>query len=102
MGVGDKTVRLIARFWKQSLLCCRTAGYYGRLNHARRSVTQGGPLSPAIFNLMVGAIVREWELQLVARGLGLDNVRQLFACFYADDGLLAARDPKHLQLVFVF
>ena len=36
----------------------------------------------------------------MARGLGLDNVRRLFACFYADDGLLAARDPEHLQLAF--
>jgi hypothetical protein len=44
--------------------------------------------------------VREWERQLVAKGLGLDDVRQLFACFYADDGLLAARDPEHLELAF--
>ena len=28
--------------------------------------------------------------------LGLDDVRQLFACFYADNGLLAA---EHLQLM---
>ena len=99
-SVGKKTVRLIARFWKQSSLCCRAAGYYGRIFHARRGVTQGGPLSPTIFNLMVDAVVREWERQLVARGLGLDDVRRLFACFYADDGLLAARDPEHLQLAF--
>ena len=76
------------------------AGYYGCFFHACRGVTQDGPLSPTIFNLMVDAIVREWERQLVARGLGLDDVRQLFACFYADDGLLAARDPEHLQLAF--
>ena len=24
----------------------------------------------------------------------------MFACFDADDGLLAARDPEHLQLAF--
>ena len=36
----------------------------------------------------------------MARGLGLDDVRRLFACFYADDGLLATRDPEHLQLAF--
>ena len=33
-------------------------------------------------------------------GLGLEDVRELFACFYADDGLVAARDPEHLQLAF--
>ena len=82
VGVGEKTVRLTARFWKQSLLCCRAAGYYGRLFEARRGVTQGGPFSPMIFDLMVDAVVREWERHLVARGLGLDDVRQLFACFF--------------------
>ena len=44
--------------------------------------------------------MRKWERQLVAGGLGLDDVRQLFACFYADDGLLVVRKPEHLQLVF--
>ena len=96
MGVGEKTVRLIARFWKKGVLCCRAAGYYGRIFRERRGVTQGGPLSPTIFNLMVDAILREWERQLVAEGLGLDDVRRLFTCFYADDGLLAAREPEHL------
>ena len=80
------------------MLSCKAAGYYGRLFRACRGVTQGTPLFPTIFNLMVDAIVREWERQLVAGGLGLDDVRQLFACFCADDGLLAARDPEHLQL----
>ena len=102
VGVGEKTVWLIARFWKESGLCCRAAGFYGRLFKARRGVTQGGPLSPTIFNLMVDAVVREWERQLVAGGLGLDNVRQLFACFYADNGLLAARDPEPYRLRLAF
>ena len=65
-------------------------------------MTQGGPLFRTIFNLMVDAIVRDWERKLVAEGLGLDDVRRLFACFYADDGLLAAREPEHLQLAFDF
>ena len=51
---------------------------------------------------MVDVVVREWERQLVARGLGLDNIRQLFACFYADDGLLTARDPKQLSSRLIF
>ena len=28
------------------------------------------------------------------------GTRRLFACFYADNGLLAARDSEHLQLAF--
>ena len=52
-------MRLIARFWRDAELVCRASGYYGRRFRARRGVTQGGPLSPTIFNLMVDAIVRE-------------------------------------------
>ena len=49
-----------------------------------------------IFNLVVDIVVRELEHQLVEKGLGFSNIRRLFDCFYADDGLLAARNPKHL------
>ena len=41
---------------------------------------------------MVDAVVWEWERQLVVGGLGLDDVQQLFACFYADNVVLATRD----------
>ena len=58
-GVGEKAIRLISRFWKHGLLVCRAAGFYGRPFRARRGVTQGGPVSPSIFNLMVDAIIRE-------------------------------------------
>ena len=33
-------------------------------------------------------------------GLGINNMRQLFACFYANDGFLVVQDPEHLQLAF--
>ena len=39
-------------------------------------------------------IVREWEQQLMAGGLGLENARQLLACFYADTVLLAMWDTS--------
>lgn len=100
VGVGENTVRLISRFWWDGLLACSAAGFYGALFRARRGVTQGGPLLPTIFNLMVDAVICEWERQLIEKGLGFDDVRRLFACFYADSGLIAARNPEHLQLAF--
>ena len=63
MGVGKKTVRLILRL---------------RTFRTRRGVAQGRPLSPTIFNLMVGAVVQDWERRLVAGGTGLENIRELF------------------------
>ena len=59
-GVGPKTIRILKAFWDKAELACRASGYYGRVFKAWRGATQGGPLSPTIFNLMVDAIVREW------------------------------------------
>ncbi|EJK48206.1 hypothetical protein THAOC_33017 [Thalassiosira oceanica] len=57
-------MRLIRTFWDEQKLVCRAAKRYGEPFKASRGVTQGGPLSPKIFNIMVDAIVREWIRQL--------------------------------------
>ena len=56
-------------------------------------VTQGDPLSPTIFNVVVEAVVRHWIL-LVAGGAGGKDGwgREVIHCaaiFYADDDLVA-------------
>merc|ERR1711966_467005 len=57
----------------------------------------GGPLSPTIFNIMVDAVVREWIRQMELAGFSTKDIRTIVAVFYADDGLVAAREPKVLQ-----
>ena len=100
VGVGPCALRLIKSFWDNEVLVCRAAGYYGRPFKAERGVTQGGPLSPTIFNLMVDAIVREWVFQMEAADFDTTDIRVIAAVFYADDGLIAARDAKRLQQAF--
>ena len=46
---------------------------------------------------MVDAIVREWIRQLEEQGVDTTDIREIVTCFYADDGLIAARDPTTLQ-----
>ena len=80
---------------------CRAARRYGEPFQAFRGVTQGGPLSPKIFNIMVDAVVREWMRRLLsddacANGYGY-AVWAFLAIFYADDAFVAARDPVKLQ-----
>jgi hypothetical protein len=66
-------------------------------------VTQEGPLSPKLFNILVDAVVREWIHQL--RDGGIVDPEELdllmvafFAIFYVDDAYLAARDADFLQV----
>ena len=62
-----------------------------------RGNPRGGGLSPTIFNLMVGVIVRDWMRQLEEKGVDTEDIHQIVACFCADNGLTAARDPLTLQ-----
>ena len=46
-------IALIVHFWDKAELACRAEGNFGRIFKADRGVTQGGPLSPKIFNILV-------------------------------------------------
>ena len=41
-------------------MVARAGGYYGTVFGGERGVTQGNPLSPTIFNVVVYAVVRHW------------------------------------------
>jgi hypothetical protein len=45
------------------MVCC-ASGNYGVPFKASRGVTQGGPLSVKLFNLLVDAVAREWLIRL--------------------------------------
>ena len=89
-GVGPKMLRLIRSFWETATNVCRAKGNYGRPFKAGRGVTQGGPLSAKLFNIIVDAVVREWmrimrETLDDSDGKLAARVEALFAIFYVDD-----------------
>ena len=49
----------------------QAGGYCGATLHGERGVTQGNPLPPTIFNVVVDAVVGHWEF-LVAEQEGGD------------------------------
>ena len=79
-------------------------GYYGTEFQGARGVTQGDPLSPTIFNVVVDAVVRNWATVVIAgteerRERGKEGRHQA-ALFYEDDGLVASSDLRWLQGAF--
>ena len=62
-----------------------------------RGVTQGDPLSPTIFNVVVDAVVRNWANRIVeeaeARGEKGREGRHQAALFYVDNGMVVSSDP---------
>ena len=69
-----------------------------------RGVTQGDPLSPTIFNVVVDAVVRHWVNGLVdkveAKGEMGREGRHQSEVFYANDGMVVSSDPAWLQGTF--
>ena len=59
-GVGPITRRLLKTYWRRLTMVARAGGYYGEAFKGARGVTQGDPLSPTIFNVVVDAVVRHW------------------------------------------
>ena len=86
------------------VMVCRAGGCYGVPFRGHRGVTQGDNLSPRIFNVVVDAVIREWLHHLIGEEvawLGIRfEVRNRQVLFFADDGLLASRDPTWLQNSF--
>ena len=85
-------------------MVARAGGYYGAAFRGERGVTQGDPLSPTIFNVVVDTVVRHWVTGFLeeseARGeLGQEGRHQA-ALFYADDGMVASLDPVWLKVAF--
>ena len=95
-GVGVRTRTLLHQLWERQQIVARQAGSHSDPFGATRGVTQGDPVSPTIFNIVVDAVVRFWLSQETDDGselIGLGrSVREQMALFYADDGLLASRD----------
>ena len=59
-GVGPRVRRLLRAYWRKSMMVARAVGYLGTGFKGARGVTQGDPLSPTIFNVVVGAVVCHW------------------------------------------
>ena len=82
-------------------MVAKAGGYYGSAFQGSRGVTQGDPLPPTIFNLVVDEVVRHWVTVMVEgadkwSGSGQEG-RYQNALFYVDDGMVALSDPRFLQ-----
>jgi hypothetical protein len=101
-GVGQKMIWLIQNFWANAWMVCQASVNYGTLFQAGRGVTQGGPLSAKLFNVLIDTVAWEWLRELwEGSALEPDGINRLmatfFAIFYVDDAYLASRGPDFLQ-----
>ena len=67
-------------------------------------MTQGDPMSPTIFNVVVDAVIRHWVHGIMeeaeAQGETGREGRHQPTLFYANDGMVTLSDPAWLQGAF--
>ena len=99
-GVGHRTVRLLRTYWDQLIMVAKAYGYFRRPFKGYQVVTQGDPLSPKIFNVVLDADIHHWvtvvtPTEVGMGGLGL-NIIDLLAYFYSEDEFIASTQPERL------
>ena len=63
-GLGTKLRRLLQPFWSDKAVVSKAGRFYGRPFKTGRLLKQGYPVSPAVFNIVVEAVVRELLLEV--------------------------------------
>ena len=92
---------LLGRYWECKRLVPRSRRYYDRPFKMGQGVTQGDPVPPTIFNIVVNAVVRAtlWEVYgpwEALHGLGWPAGNQKIVT-YVDDDHVAGRNPIWMQ-----
>ena len=59
-GVGGRVRKMLREYWERRTMVARAGSYYRKGFKGKRGVTQGDPLSPTIFNVVLDAVVRHW------------------------------------------
>ena len=59
-GVVTQDHRILREYWYRLHMVSHAGGYYRADFKGFQGVTQGGALSPAVFNVVVNAVVRHW------------------------------------------
>ena len=95
-GLGPKLQRLIQKYWDRQKVVLKAGNLFGRPFNMERGVTQGNPVSPTTFNIVVDAVVRVDLLEVCGpqeteHWFGWAEVEHNI-CSYADGGRIAGRN----------
>ena len=103
--VGPRMLRILQTYWDRLHMAAETGGHYSPIFQRHRVVTQGNPLLPTIFNVVVDAVIKKWLTVVglpqedIGQGLG-ESIQTLTALFYADDVIVASPENARLQGAF--
>ena len=100
-GVSPRMDIILQHYWGHLSMVAK-AGHYGiTLFKGYIGVTQGGTISPTIFNMVIDLVIHYSVILVARKGSGPyvfgRSVQWLSDFFYADDGLLDLTKPAWIQ-----
>ena len=89
-------------FWECQKLVPSQNDFHWPSFPVMRGTTQGGLVSPTLFNVVVDSVIRTWlaikiEDQRVAQYILVETVGRCVVLFYADNCMVGSRNPDWLQ-----
>ena len=95
-SVKPRALHILCEYWDRLRMVACTGGYYGAAFKGFRGVTQGDPLPPKSFNVVVDAVVRHWILLVKGGARGQEEwgreVQHRVAFFYVDEFLIVSTE----------
>ena len=64
-GMVPQACWILQTYWSRLKMVAGAGGYYGAAFKEARGVTQGDPIPPTIFNVVVDEVVRHWVYVMV-------------------------------------
>ena len=96
--MGPNVLGLLKFYWDNQRCVAKCGKYHGGTFVPYRGATQGGVVSPILFNILVDAVVRKWltdvmdDMTTVSAGLQGDGVNRMSSLFYANDSAIGSLD----------
>ena len=102
-GLGPNVLSLLKFYWDNQRCVAKCGKYHKETFVPYCGATQGGIVSPILFNILVDTVVRKWlidvmdDITAAIAGLQSDDVGRMSSLFYANDGAIRSKDHEWLQ-----
>ena len=103
-SVGPRTLRILWTYWNWMHMVANAGGYFSPPFKGHHRATQGYPLSPNVFNVVVDAMIRHFATVMAPMEAGAEVLREMIQklvdFFYVYNSVVASPRPEMLQRAF--